>query len=94
MKKLDTKSDVYDLLSASTASAALGAAIETRLLWLLADRRMDAESVAKALHIPLKRCHYWLQLLYSIGILEKVSAGYTSSFLTHAAILDPRCLES
>ena len=94
MKKLNTKSDVYDLLSASTASAALGAAIETGLLWLLEDRRMDAESVAKALHIPLKRCHYWLQLLYSIGILEKVSAGYTSSFLTHAAILDPRGLES
>lgn len=94
MKRLKTKSDVYDLLTASTASAALGAAIETGLLWSLAENRLDEKGVAQALNIPLQRCHYWLQLLHSLGIIEKVTHGYAPSALAYAALLNTRCQES
>jgi hypothetical protein len=94
MKLLKTKSDVYELLSASTSSAALGAAIETGLLWLLADQRLDEQCIAQTLNIPVKRCYYWLQLLHSLGILEKFPQGYTTSFLGRIALLNTRCKES
>lgn len=94
MKQLRTKSDVYELLCASTASAAVGAAIETGLLWLLADRHLDEECIAQTLNIPAKRCSYWLQLLHSLGILERFPQGYTTSFLARIALLNTRCQES
>ena len=94
MKKLATKSDVYELLSASTASAALGTAIESGLLWLLAEKPLDGESVAQALNIPSKRCHYWLQLLHALGILQNVPQGYAPTSLTRAALLDTHSQES
>jgi hypothetical protein len=52
MKLLNTKVDVYMLLHAPAASAALGAAVTTGLLWMLAERPMNAEEVAQALNIP------------------------------------------
>ena len=61
MKPLTTYEDVYSLLHAPSASAALGAAITTGLLWMLAERPMNADEVAQALNIPGKRGHYWLQ---------------------------------
>lgn len=94
MKKLITKDDVYELLYASTATAALGAAIETGLLWMLAEKPMDGEGVAQALNIPSKRCYYWLQLLHSLGILETVPQGYAPSALARTAILDTHSRES
>ena len=94
MNNLITKEDVYGLLYASTASAVLGAAIETGLVWMLAEEPLDAEGVAKALNIPGKRCHYWLQLLHSIGILETVPQGYAPSPLARSAFLDSRSRES
>jgi hypothetical protein len=39
MKRLETKEDVYALLNRSVNSAALGAAVETGLLWQLAVAR-------------------------------------------------------
>lgn len=94
MRQLKTKSDVYELLCASTASAALGAAIETGLLWLLADQRLDEDCIAQILNIPARRCSYWLQLLHSLGMLEKFPQGYTTSFLARIALLNTRCRES
>lgn len=88
MNKLVTKDDVYELLSAPTASAALGAAIETGLLWLLADKPMDAPGVSQALGVPGKRCHYWLQILHSIGILDQDGRGFVPSSEAYAAILN------
>lgn len=44
MKQLKTKSDVWELLSASTASAAPDTAIKTGLLWLLAEKASEQES--------------------------------------------------
>lgn len=94
MKKMHTKNDLYQLLSASAASAAFGAAIETGLLWKLAETPMDGEEVARFLNIPSKRCHYWLQLLESLGILDKGSIGYSPSSLIRNVILQTYGLES
>ena len=94
MKKLNTREDVYDLLSASTASAALGAAIETGLLWMLAEKPLDGEGVALTLNIPAKRCHYWLQYLSSLSILEETPRGYAPSSQVRTVILDSFSMDS
>ena len=88
MKKLTTKEDVSNLLTASMASFALGAAIETGLLEMLAEKPMSGEEVTRVMHIPGKRGHYWLQLLEELGILEKDSQRYTPTALARSAILD------
>jgi len=94
MKKLITKEDVHGLLHSSAASAALGTAIETGLLWMLAERPLDGEKVAGLLGIPLRRCLYWLQFLHSLGILDGTPQGYVPSSLTYSAILDARSQDS
>ena len=94
MKPLTTYEDVYSLLHAPSASAALGAAITTGLLWMLAERPMNADEVAQALNIPGKRGHYWLQYLQSFGILETVPQGYIPSGVARSTILDTKSWES
>jgi SAM-dependent methyltransferase len=94
MKTLNTNEDVYTLLQAPAASAALGAAITTGLLWMLAENPMNGEEVAQALNIPGKRGHYWLQYLQSFGILETVPQGYIPSSVVRSAILDTYSRES
>jgi hypothetical protein len=94
MKKINTREDVYELLSASTASAALGAAIETGLLWLLVEKPLDGAGVAQALNIPGKRCHYWLQYLHSLGILKETPHGYAPSSQVRNVILDSFSMDS
>jgi hypothetical protein len=90
MKKLTTKEDISNLLTASTASIALGAAIETGLLEMLAENSLDGDGVAQAMNIPGKRAHYWLQMLTELGILEMGLKGYIPSQLTRNVILDAR----
>jgi len=94
MKQLNTKEEIYGLLYASTPSVALGTAIETGLLWILAEKPLDGAGVAQALNIPLKRCHYWLQILHLLGILENNSGGFAPSALVREAILDVHSQES
>ena len=86
--KLNTKDDVYFLMNSTTQSAALDAAIETGLLWQLAAKPMSAREIAQALSIPGKRCHYWLQVLDELGILQNGTDGYAPSPLAREAILD------
>lgn len=88
MKKLTTTDDVLNLLGASTSSIALGAALETRLLEMLAEGPMTGDEVIQAMSIPGKRGYYWLQLLTEIGILEKVSQGYAPSPIMRTVISD------
>jgi len=88
MKKLTTKEDIFSLLSASTSSIALSAAIETGLLEMLAKKPMTGDEVSQAMNLPGKRGHYWLQMLTEIGILEKDSQRYIPSALARNAILD------
>lgn len=94
MKTLTTKEDVYSLLGAPTESAALGAAITTGLLWMLAEKPMNGDEVSQVLNIPGKRGHYWLQYLESLGILETVAQGYIPSPGVRSAILDTNSRES
>jgi len=88
MKKLTTKDDVLNLLTTSVSSIALGAAIETGLLEMLAENSMSGEEVSRLMNIPGKRGHYWLQMLTELGILELGTQGYTPSALAHSSILD------
>jgi 3-hydroxy-5-methyl-1-naphthoate 3-O-methyltransferase len=94
MKKLTTKEDVHALLHSSAALAAMSAAIETGLLWALAERPLDGDGVADLLGIPPRRCYYWLQFLQSLGILDETSRGYVPSALTRSSILETRSRES
>ena len=88
MKKLTTKEDISNLLTASTSSIALGAAIETGLLEMLAEKPMSGEEVSQVMNIPGKRGFYWLQLLTELGILEMDSHGYVPSAMARNVILD------
>jgi hypothetical protein len=54
MKTPTTNEDVYLLLHTPAASAALGAAITTRLLWMLAKKPMSGDEVTHALNKPGK----------------------------------------
>lgn len=94
MKQLTSGDEVLALLYAPAASAALRVAISTGLLWSLAERPMNGEEVSKALHIPGKRGHYWLQYLQSFGILETTPLGYVPSQLIFSTILRIRSRES
>ncbi len=86
--KPSTTDDVLELMESYIASAALGAAMELGLFWLLAEQPRDAAGVAQALGIPIYRCRYWLDLLSSMGLLEQVSKGYVPSSTARTAILD------
>ena len=88
MKKLTTKEDVINLLTASLSSMALGAAIETGLLEMLAEKPMSGEEVSQVMNIPGKRGHYWLQLLAELGILEKNLEGYMPASIVQDVISD------
>ena len=88
MNKLTTKEDIFNLLSASTSSFALGAAIETGLIEMLAEIPMSGEEVSRVMNIPGKRGYYWLQLLAELGILEKDSRGYSLSSIMQDVISD------
>lgn len=92
--KLTTKGDIYMCLQAYTDSAALGAAMELGLFWLLAEQPKDAPGVAQALSIPMNRCSYWLQLLEGMGLIDQTAQGYAPSSAAHTAILDVYSQES
>lgn len=92
--KLNTVEDVNSLWSAATAAASLGAAIETGLLWLLAEKPVSAPEIVQALGIPGKRGYYWLQFLEKIGVLENGPEGYTPAPVVRQAILETHSQES
>lgn len=83
-----TADDVLNLMDSSFHSAALGAALELGLFWLLDARALDTEQLASELAIPLRRCHYWLQLLIQVGLIEEGPGGYQPSSTARAAILE------
>jgi hypothetical protein len=65
-----TADEVFDLMDAYVTSAALNAALELGLFWLLAEQPLEAPAVGEALGIPPSRCRYWLQLLGTMGLIE------------------------
>ena len=89
MNKLTTKEDVFNLLSVSVPSFALGAALETGLIEMLAEKPMSGEEVSRFMNIPSKRGHYWLQLLVELGALDKDERGYAPSSMMQEVVSDP-----
>ncbi len=83
-----TAEDVFDLMDGFAISAALNAAMELGLFWLLAEQPMEAAEIARALDIPENRCLCWLELLGSSGLLERGADGYSPTPTARAAILD------
>ncbi len=79
---------VLDLMDASYISAALGAAMELGLFWLLQAKALDEHAIAGLLDIPLTRCRYWLHLLCREGFIEKGPDGFESSSATRENILN------
>ena len=90
----NTADEVLDLLDATFHSAALGAALELGLFWSLDEVPQNAAGVAQELGIPLKRCHYWLQLLQQTGLLEEKEGFYQPSSTARTAVLESYTRES
>jgi SAM-dependent methyltransferase len=86
--KPTTSDDVFELMEAYVTSAALNAALELGLFWLLAKQPLDAAGVAQALDIPLNRCRRWLELLSNTGLVDRSARGYALSSTAQTAILD------
>jgi SAM-dependent methyltransferase len=88
--KLQTAQDISWMMKGYVPAAALGAAIELGLFWLLEDRPKEVEEVAKTLRIPRRRCYYWLEYLMELGTLDKGPDGYSPSAIAREAILEAR----
>jgi SAM-dependent methyltransferase len=86
--KPETTEDILELLNGHIVSAAVGAAMELGVFWLLAEKHLSASDVAQSLNIPLNRCHHWLQLLCKLGLLEDRAGGYAPSIVAREAILN------
>jgi SAM-dependent methyltransferase len=86
--KPETTADILEILSGHIISAALGAAMELGVFWLLAEKPLSSANVAQSLNIPLNRCHHWLQLLCKLGLLEESAESYAPSIIARKAILN------
>jgi SAM-dependent methyltransferase len=82
-----TTEDIFELLDGYIISSVLGTAMELGIFWLLAEKPLSTQDIAKTLSIPLNRCHNWLQLLCKIGLLEDSAEGYIPSSVAHQTIL-------
>jgi demethylspheroidene O-methyltransferase len=92
--KPKTTDDVLDLMDSNFTSAALGAAMELGLFWLLEETPLDGAAIAKRFGIPLNRCLYWLQLLGAAGLVEPSSGRYVPTAAARTAVLDAFSRES
>ncbi len=86
--KPETTEDILELMDAYIVSAALGAAMELGVFWLLAEKPLSATHLAQSLNIPLNRCHNWLQILCKLGLLDNNTEGYAPSIIARKAILN------
>ncbi len=85
---LSTTDDVLEFMDSFFTSAALVAALELGLFWLLEKEPMALATIAETLDIPIKRCRYWLQLLSKTGLIEQNIHAYAITRATRTAILD------
>ena len=92
--KPTTPDEVLDVLDAPVASAALGAAMELGLFWLLESRPRTTSGISDALGIPPVRCSYWLQLLSRAGLIAEGRDGYSASTTARTAIMEVYSKES
>jgi SAM-dependent methyltransferase len=94
MKGLDSPSDVLDWLQAYSASAAVGAALELGLPWLLAEGPKGDEEISRTLGVPPGRCRLWLLVLERIGLLERLPGGWGPTAGARRAVLESYGRES
>ncbi len=85
--KPTTADEILDLIDGSVTSAALGAAMELGLFWLLEREPLDLQGVASALGVPPIRCKYWLDLLSNTGLIEAGPRGYGLTATARTTIL-------
>jgi hypothetical protein len=86
--KPETTEDILELMNGYIVSAVLGTAMELGIFWLLAEKPLSTPELAQCLNIPLNRCHYWLQILCKLGLLEDSGEGYAPSSISREAILN------
>ena len=58
------------------------------IYWLLDEKPLSALELAQSLDIPLNRCHYWLQILCKLGLLEYRTGCYCPSTVAKESILN------
>lgn len=92
--KPETAEDILELMNGSIFAAVLGTAMELGLFWLLADEPLPAPEIAQRLDIPLNRCHYCLQILCRLGLLEESGGCYAPSTTAREAILGVQSQET
>jgi cyclopropane fatty-acyl-phospholipid synthase-like methyltransferase len=92
--KPNTPEEVTELIDAVFVAAAVGAAMELGLFWLLAGRPLEATAVARELDIPERRCRAWLDLLCNTDLVERVDGGYGTSETGRRTILESYSQES
>jgi SAM-dependent methyltransferase len=80
--------DPRELLDRSLAAAALGAAFELGLFWLLDERPRPVAEIATALNVAVGRCRLWLQLLEEAGLVEQRGEAYRPSSAARHTILN------
>jgi SAM-dependent methyltransferase len=85
--KIETFSDVNELLAAYVPSAALGTALESGLFWMLSEQPRTAADVALEMDIPVNRCRYWLDILASLNLLAFDGDTYSPTESARTAIL-------
>ena len=92
--EINTTDDIRALLKMHVVPAAVAAALELRLFWHLADQPLGIEDMSQKFEIPQDRCHYWIELLVELGLLERKNNTYTPSPLTQSKIIDTYSPES
>jgi cyclopropane fatty-acyl-phospholipid synthase-like methyltransferase len=86
--KPETTEDILELMNGNILSAVLGAAMELGIFWVLADKPLSAPELAQSLNIPLNRCHYCLQILAKLGLLDDNGESFAPSTVAREAILN------
>ena len=79
--------DVLDTLDQPLTAAAVGAALELGLFWLLETESRDAAEVGRALGIPVGRCRTWLKLLAGAGLVEEHAGLFSPTAAARTGIL-------
>lgn len=47
--------------------------MELGVFWLLAEKNLPVDEIAQSLGIARNRCHYWLQVLFRLGLLDEAA---------------------
>jgi SAM-dependent methyltransferase len=79
--------EVLSLLDQPLEGAALGAALELGLFWLLVPEPLETAAIGEALGIPAARGAAWLGILESIGFVERSGSLWRPSQLARDDII-------